>query len=1037
MPVTPTREQGLLAWMAGNPVAANLLMLLFVVGGLLAATGITQEVFPSYDLDIVNVSVRYPGTSPSEVEEGIILAMEEEIRSLENVERVTAVAREGRATISVELLSGADPNSSLQEIKNSIDRISSFPDDVESPLVSLKTRRREVLRLAVYGDLEERTLFDLSETIREELINLPEVTQVELNGVRNPELSIEISQDILSAHNLTLADVAESVRERAVDVPAGGIKSPGGEILLRTTERRELASEFAGLALVSQEDGTEIVLGEIAAISEGFEESDREAWYNGQRAVLLYVYRTGEQTPTDISRAIQAYVEELAPTLPVSVNLVIYRDRSELYQDRMELLLRNGVLGLCLVLLTLGLFLEPRLAFWVSMGIPISISGSFLILFFLGGSINMVSMFAFIITLGIVVDDAVVVGENIFHKRQQGMEPLRAAVEGVREMSAPVLIAVLTNIIAFLPLFFVSGSTGRFFAILPAVVISVFCISLVECLYVLPAHLSYHKQKRTGAVFQLLARIPRYCSQLLDRFVSGPFSRVLRLVLSGRYLVAALSVAVLLVSYAYWDSGQINFSFRPKIQTDSIDAEIELPYGVSMEEVKAIARRVGEGGLRAVEKNGGREILVGVRTDIGRRGSNTAEVSITLVPQNQRSITTREFSVLWRQEVGEIAGLEKLFFDYLVGPGGSAAINVQLTHPDPGTLELAAADLADALSRYQGVTDVNDGFARGKQQFDFKMLPEGRAVGLTAQDLGSQIRHAFYGAEALKQQQGRNEMKVVVRLPEAERSSVFHLEQLLIRTPDGGEIPLFRAAEMTQNRAYTEINRVDGKRILSVTANVVAGKANENKILASLKSDFLPRLLSRYSGLSYSFEGRQREKREAVHDLLTGIGFTLPAIFCLLAILFRSYGQALLVMISIPFGLVSALIGHIIMGYSLSIISIFGMIALCGVVINGGMVFMVTANRYHDEGTPVAEAARKASIRRFRPIMLTALTTFFGLAPMIFEQSVQARFLIPMAISLGYGILFTTIIILFLMPALYLIYHDVLGLAGGEKEQNR
>jgi multidrug efflux pump subunit AcrB len=435
-----------------------------------------------------------------------------------------------------------------------------------------------------------------------------------------------------------------------------------------------------------------------------------------------------------------------------------------------------------------------------------------------------------------------------------------------------------------------------------------------------------------------------------------------------------------------------------------------------------------------VEKNGGREILVGMRTDIGRRGSNSAEISITLVPQSKRGITTREFSVLWRQEVGEIAGLEKLFFDYLVGPGGSAAINVELTHPDPRTLELAAADLADAISQYNGVTDVNDGFAQGKVQFDFKMLPEGRAVGLTAQELGSQIRHSFYGVEALRQQQGRNELKVVVRLPEAERRSLFHLEQLLIRTPDGGEIPLARAAEMIQSRAYTEINRVDGKRVISVTANVVAGKANENKILASLKSEFLPQLLSRYSGLSYSFEGRQREKREAVRDLLTGIGYTLPAIFCLLAILFRSYGQALLVMISIPFGLVSALIGHIIMGYSLSIISIFGMIALCGVVINGGMVFMVTANRYRDEGMVVAEAARNASIRRFRPIMLTALTTFFGLAPMIFEQSVQARFLVPMAISLGYGILFTTIIILFLMPALYLIYYDVLGLARGEKE---
>ena len=1033
MRIRTSREEGLLAWMAGNHVAANLLMLLFVLGGLISATMITQEVFPEYDLDIVTVSVHYPGASPEEVEEGIVLAMEEEIRALENVERVTAVAREGSASISVELLAGVDPNKSLQDIKNSVDRITSLPDEVERPLVSLKTRRREVLRLALYGDLDERTLFDLGETIREELIDLPEVTQVELNGVRDPELAIEVSQHFLRAHNLTLRDVADTVRQGAVDVPAGGIKTPAGEILLRTIERRELASEFSDLALVSLEDGTELTLGEVADIQEGFEESDREAYYNGKRAVLIYVYRTGDQTPVEISQAVHAYMEELAPTLPPTVALTAYRDRSELYQDRMELLLTNGVIGLCLVLLTLGLFLEPRLAFWVSMGIPISIIGSFLILFFAGGSINMVSMFAFIITLGIVVDDAVVVGENIFYKRQAGLAPLQAAVEGVREMSAPVLIAVATNIIAFLPLLFVSGSTGRFFAILPAVVISVFLISLLECLYVLPAHLSYRKRQRTGGVFQFLEQVPRFCGRRLDRFVKGPFAGGLRLVLAFRYLVAAISLAILLIAYSYWDSGWIDFSFRPNIQTDSVDAEIELPYGVSMEEVREVARRVEEGGMRVVEENGGREILVGMRTDIGRRGSNTAEISITLVPQNQRRITTREFSVQWRKEVGEIAGLEKLFFDYLVGPGGSAAINVELSHPDPQTLEMAAAELAVAISQYSGVTDINDGFARGKPQVDFKILPEGRSLGLTAKDLGGQIRHAFYGAEALRQQQGRHEVKVVVRLPEAERRSLFHLERLLIRTPDGGEIPLDQAARMIRSRAYTEINRVDGRRVLNVTANVVAGKANENKILAALQSDFLPRLLAEYGGLSYSYQGRQREKREALHDLFLGIGFTLPAIFSLLAILFRSYAQALLVMLSIPFGLVSALLGHIIMGFQLSVISIFGMIALCGVVINGGLVFMVTANRYREKGLAVAEAAFQASVRRFRPIILTSLTTFFGLAPMIFEQSVQARFLVPMAISLGYGILFTTMIILFLMPALYVIYFDIRGVTKGRE----
>ncbi|MEN8200812.1 MAG: efflux RND transporter permease subunit, partial [Thermodesulfobacteriota bacterium] len=940
-----------------------------------------------------------------EVEEGIILAVEEEIRDLEGVERVTAVASEGKASITVELLSGANPNKSLQEIKNGVDRITSFPEDVERPQVSLRTRKREVLRLALFGDIDERSLFDLAETLREELIDLPQITQVELNGARNPELAIEVAQHILRSHNLSLEDVADTIRRSAIDIPAGGIKTSGGEVLLRTSERREMGSEFRNLVMVSRPDGTELTLGEIATIREGFEESDREAYYNGKQAVFLYVYRTGEQTPIEISRAVHDYMDELLPTLPSTVQLVSYRDRSELYKDRLQLLLRNGTLGLCLVLLTLGLFLEPRLAFWVSMGIPISIIGSLLILFFIGGSINMISMFAFIITLGIVVDDAVVVGENIFHKRQKEIPPYTASVEGVRQMSAPVLIAVLTNVIAFLPLLFVSGSTGRFFAVLPAVVISVFLISLVECLYILPAHLNYPRKKTPGRLSEIAGLVPGFCDRLLDGFIHGLFSKILQRVISSRYLIGAAAVAVLIVSYSYWDSGWINFSFRPRIETDSIDAEIELPYGVSIDEVKNVVRQVEAGGMKVVAANGGSDILVGMRTDIGRRGSNTAEVSITLAPQDHRSISTRKFSSLWRKEVGEIAGLEKLFFDYLVGPGGSAAINVELTHPDPRTLELAAADLAQAISLYDGVTDINDGFARGKPQYDFKMLPEGRAAGLNAKDLGSQIRHAFHGTEALRQQRGRNELKVVVRLPEEERHSLFNLEQLILRTPDGGEIPVDRAARIIQSRAYTQIDRVNGKRVINVTANVTAGKANENKILAGLKKEYLPHLLASYSGLKYSFQGRERERQKAVHDLLMGIGLTLPAIFCLLAILFRSYAQPLLVMISIPFGLVSAMLGHIIMGYSLSIISIFGMIALCGVVINGGLVFMVTANRYHGMGMTTGEAAFNGSIRRFRPIMLTSLTTFFGLAPMIFEQSVQARFLIPMAISLGYGIL--------------------------------
>ena len=1024
-------QKGILAWMTKNHVAANILMLVCLIGGLIVMSGIKQEVFPEYEIDVVNISVSYPGASPEEVEEGIILAIEEDIRGLDDIERITATATEGRAAISVELLSGVNSDKMVQDIKNGVDRISSFPEDAERPLISLQKRRREVMRLALSGEVDERTLFYFAQSIREELLDLPTITQVELRGVRKPEISIEVPQLLLRSHGLTLGAISRIITESAVDVPAGGIKAEGGEVLLRTSERRDFASEFRRVPLVNKPDGTKVNLGDIARITDGFEDSEREAYFNGQRAILFYVYRTGEQTPIEISRDVRSYMDSLSPSLPEGIGFSVYNDRSELYRDRLNLLLYNGMFGLALVLLALWLFMEARLAFWVAMGIPISICGSFIILQWTGGSINMVSLFAFIITIGIIVDDAVVVGENIYFKREQGIAPMQASIEGVREMSTVVVFAVMTNIIAFLPLMFVPGSTGKFFSILPVVVIAVFMISLVECLFILPAHLTYSQGERLAGFMGIINKVPKFCDRKLAGFIRGYYTPLLRRSVSNRYLTALVFLSLLLVAYAYWDSGRINFSFRPSIQTDRIDAEVTLPYGAPIKDVRRIARLIEEGGLRAIEKSGGRRILEGVMTDVGRRGANTAEINFNLVPQDERTVTTREFSVLWREEVGEIAGLESLFFDYLVGPGGSAAVNVELTHPDPETLELAARDVAAAISGYEGTTDIDDGFAKGKLQFDFTMRPEGTSLGLNARELGNQVRHAFYGSEALRQQRGRDEVKIKVRLPESERRSLYNMEELLILTPDGGNIPLARAAQLETGRAYTEIKRVDGKRVINVTSNVIPGVANEHKIMASLRSDYLPQILAKYPGLKYSFEGRQRETRKALNHLFYGLGFALLAIFTLLAILFRSYTQSLIVMVSIFFGLASALAGHVIMGYGLSIISIFGMIALCGIVINGGLVLTVNANRLRDSGEDPVDAAINSGIRRFRPILLTALTTFFGLAPMIFETSVQARFLIPMAISLGYGILFSTFVILFLTPALYVIHHEISSFVSG------
>ena len=1019
------REKGLLAWMARNHVAANLLMLTLIGGGMIVAWDIKQEVFPEYVLDFIDVNVSYPGASPKEVEEGIILAVEDEVRSLDGIKEINSSAWEGSGRTNIELTEDADPNKMLQEIKAAIDRIRSFPEDVERPRISLWRRRRDVIRMVLYGAADERDLFYKAQQIRNELLDLPRITDVELWGVRSPEITVEVPEAELRKYAITLGDIAGSIRQSALDLPAGGIKSPGGEVLLRTAERRDFASEFGDIAMISRRDGAEVKLDDIAQIRDGFVDSHREAYYNGGRGITITVYRAGAETPIAISKIVRQYVQQASASLPDGVKLEVFRDWSDVYRDRRDLLLKNGAMGLLLVLVLLGLFLDARMAFWVAMGIPISVIGSFVLLPLVGGSINVISMFAFIITLGIVVDDAMVIGENIHHERRKGVGFLKASIKGVKDMAAPVTIAVLTNVLAFLPILFIPGSIGKFYYILPIVVIAVFVISLLECLLILPAHLALTPTGPDRGVLGLFERFQRRIAAGLEWFIHRAFEPVLAQAVRHRYVTISAAIATLMVMWSYWDTGRIEYSFRPSIEATRLDAEITLPYGAPIEDVRDIADRIERAGYRAVQRTDGKAMLEGVMKNIGRRGSNTAEINFYLVDADKRVTSTREFSKVWREEVGDIPGLESLFFDYLIGPGGSSAITVELTHPDPRTLETAASDLAEALRNYTGVIDVDDGYAQGKRQFDFKLKPHGRSVGLNPRELGRQIRHAFYGAEALRQQRGRNEVRVMVRLPESERRSLYNLEELLLRTPDGGEIPLDQAANLASGRAYTEIKRVNGKRVLNVSASVITGVVNENKVLADLQVSYMPKLVSNYPGLKWSFVGHERSRREFMLALGYGLCFAMIGIYILLAALFRSYAMPVLVMISIPLGITGSLLGHIIMGYDLSSISVLGIIALCGIVVNGGLVLVVTANRYIENGDDVQKAAIRAGARRFRPIVLAALTTFFGLAPIIFETSISARFLIPMALSLGFGILFATPVVLILTPALYVIKSDI------------
>lgn len=1017
---------GVVGWFARNHVAANLLMIAVVAAGLLMSHSIRQEIYPTYTLDIVQIEMRYRGASPAEVEQAILLPIESELRGMEILREIRSRASEGRATVTAELVPGTDRNRGLQEITAAVQRIDLFPDGAEPPVVSLEgARRRGVLYLSIYGDLDERGLLAFARQIEEGLLSNPEVSLVELRGVRSPEIRIEVPPAQLRSLGLRLEDISRAVHASALDVPAGSIKTSSGDFLLKTSERRNFAEEFGEIAILSKEDGTRVRLRDIAEITDNFEESDAESYFDGRPSIWLAVYSSETQSPLDVARAVREHIEREMAHLPPSVGMAVTFDRSHSYAERIDMLLQNGALGLLLVLLALGLFLELRVAFWTAAGIPVSILGSLFLLPAMDASINMLSLFGFIVTLGIVVDDAVVVGEDIFHKMCLGRSRLDAAIQGVKEMSVPVMFAVSTNIIAFLPLLFVPGETGRFFYVLPAVVIAVFSVSLIECLLILPAHLA-HQSKRPGAKwFQRFQAWQTTLRVRIDRAVDRWYVPVLQMATRNRYLTCAIFLAALCLSLGYTFSGRVSFAFRPSIETPFIQAEIETPSGTPVSRIREICFQVEEAAREALRQNGEPDILVGITVGIKYRGFNGGEVSVRLVPQSERTITAEQFANLWRETIPDIPDVESVFFDYLIGPGGSAEIDIQISHPEAQTLRQAAAEVAAALGKYPGVEDIKKGFGREMPQFNFEVKPEGRSLGLTAQELGRQIRHAFYGAEALRQPRNREELRVMIKYPETERKSLSGLENLLMQTPEGGEIPLRQAAKVIPVSAPTRIERVNGARVHNVTANVMPGMTTGNKVLSALARNELPAILAKYPGLRYSFEGEQREQRDSIANLSWGLLLSLFAIYALMASLLRSYLQAVIVLLMIPWSLTGAVWGHVLMGFDLSVFSIFGMLALCGMVVNGAFVLAVTRNQYLREGKSPAEAVILAAQRRFRPILLTALTTFLGLLPMIFETSIQALFLVPMAIALGAGTLVSAVVVLSLIPALMLIAEDL------------
>jgi len=1030
------RRRGPIAWMVANPVSSNILMLLLLVGGWFSALRIKQEYLPETQLDIVQISIPYPGASPDEVEQGILLAVEESVRGINGVKKVTSVASEGVASVMIEVLPSYDVNRVTDDVRNEVDRIRTMPQDAEEPIIQAIKVKASVLDLVVAADVPRSTLREISERVRDRLLQSKDITQISFMNVRRHEISVEIPQEKLRELGLTLDQVARIIRQSSLELPGGGIRTQRGEILVRVKDRRDFGREFAQIPIVATDDGTRILLGDIATIRDGFDESDKYTFHNGKPAVSMTVYRIGKETPISVEKAVKKTIEELQATMPDGIEFCILDNRADMFRGRMNLMLKNGAMGLVLVFVLLGLFLELRLAFWVMLGIPVSFLGTFIFMGQVDTSLNMITMFAFLIALGIVVDDAIVVGENIYHYHQRGMPFHLAAIRGAREIAVPVTFSILTNIIAFLPLYFVPGAMGKFFKHIPMVVCATFAISLVEALYILPAHLGHQREEaRTNSLHQLQQRF----SKRFIHFVEHRYGPFLEHVLHRRYLVISIGIALLILTIGYVKSGRMGFELFPTIESDNAQCTFILPYGSPVERTLAVRDRVLAAGLetaRKIEKETGQKFLKGSLSTIGTggfggienngpAGGHVGEVNIEFFPNQKRPVTTTEFIERWREATGSMGGLKSIRFrDDSGSPGGgNAALSVELSHRDMKVLQEAAQEVAKRLANYTMVRDIDDGFTPGKPQIDLSINEHGRALGLSAADIARQLRNSYYGAEAIRQQRGRNEIKIKVRLPRTERDTQASLENMIVRTPAGQEVPLREVVIMKRGRAYTSITRREGRRIVTVTADVVP-RDQTPQMLSALRKEILPSVLKKHPGLTYSFEGREAERRESVTGLLRGLLLALLMIYVLLAIPFKSYTQPLIIMTAIPFGIVGAVLGHLMLGFSLCILSLFGVVALSGVVVNDSLVLIDFANRKRAEGLSMHDAICAAGVQRFRPIVLTTLTTFFGLMPMILERSRQARFLIPMAISLGFGILFATFITLVLIPALTLALED-------------
>jgi len=1036
---------GIIAWFVHNPVAANLLMMVLVVGGLVTLPSIHQEEFPSIDVGIIRITVEYLGASPEESEDAVCIRIEEELEGTEGVDRISSLAVEGACVVTLELPLQSDGDAVTAAVKNRIDSITTFPAETEKPIISQVVIANHVLQLAVMADADERTLKVLAQEVRDDIAALDGISQVSLLFAKPYEISLEVSEASLRRYGLSLDQVARAVRRASLDMPGGSVKTASGEILLRTKGQAYVGGDFEDVVILTRPDGTSIRLGDIAEVRDGFEDADLVASFNGRTAVLIEVRRIGEEDTLAISERVNAYVAQKQARMPAGAELVVLDDDSEDLIARLDALMRSAGGGLVLVLLLLGMFLRFRLAMWVAAGVPIAFLGALALFPTFGLAISTLSVMAFILVLGIVVDDAIVIGESVYSHERQGEDQIQAAINGTREVCVPVIFGVMTTVAAFLPLTLVTSRMGQFFGVIGTTAIVCLIFSLIESQLVLPAHLAYRRTSRDKQTSIWIVRRwtawQQRVEEWMDHVARDLYAASLRRAIEWRYLTLAIAVGVIIVTSALFTSGRLRYQFMPEVEGESIFATLTMPAGVPVSLTEAGVAQLEEAAdrlRREVEaETGPGSIIRSHLSTIGgtqnrdgpgssRRptsgGSHLAEVSLQLTPRADRDLATREIEVRWRELAGAVPGAIDLVFSSSAFSMGEA-VNIELRGGSVRALTEAAADLKTLLAGYDGVTEIGDSFRDGKQELKLSILPEAKPLGLTLDDLARQVRQAFYGFEVQRVQRGRDDVRVMLRYPDSERRSLANLEDMRIRTADGTEVPFASVAIAEVGRGYSTIRRRDHERVINVTADVARGTITPEALLADVEKR-MPALLLEHPGIDFSLEGEQQAHTEAAEGLFRGLVIALLLIYALLAIPLRSYSQPLIIMSVIPFGTVGAVLGHLVMGWDVVFFSVLGMVALAGVVVNASLVLVHFINRRREDGVPFLEAVSTAGVARFRPIALTSVTTYAGLMPLMFEGNPQATMMIPMAISLGYGVLVASVFTLFLVPSLYVVLED-------------